>query len=65
MTSMALWLPEKFWCKPQNGQLVPKCSIFKIAANHHGTHFYIWGQNSNAYKLHIVGKNTLSGLIFS
>ena len=23
------WLPEKFWCKPQNGQLAPKCPNFQ------------------------------------
>ena len=28
---MALWLPEKFWRKPQNNQLAQKSAIFKMA----------------------------------
>ena len=39
-----------------------KSSIFKMVENHHGAHFHMWGQNSNAYELHIVGKKILSGL---
>ena len=50
----ALWLSERFWCKPQNCQLVSKSPIFKMAENHHGTHFHKWGRNSNAYNLNIV-----------
>ena len=49
----------------QNGQLAPKSSIFKTAENHDGTQFYMWGQNSNAENLYIVGKEILSGLILS
>ena len=60
---MALWLPEKFWCKPKNGLLVPKSLIFRMTENHHGAHFHMWGQNSNAYNLYIAGKEILSGLI--
>ena len=56
---MALWLPEKFWCKPQNGQLASKSSIFKIAENHHGANFHKGGQNCIAYNLYIVGKEIL------
>ena len=63
---MALSLPEKFWCKPQNGQLAPKFLIFKLAENYHDAHVHMWGQNSNAYNLYIVGKEMiLSGLIMS
>ena len=36
---MDISLPEKFWCKPQNGQLAPKSLIFKMAENHHVAHF--------------------------
>ena len=60
---MALWIPEKFWCKPQTGQLAPKSTIFKMPENHHGAHFHMLASNSNAYNLHIVGKETLSELI--
>ena len=60
---MALSLSERFWCKPQNCQLVSKSPIFKMAENHHGTHFHKWGRNSNAYNLNIVGKKILSGSI--
>ena len=60
---MALQLPEKFWCKAQNGQLAPKSLNFKMTENHCGAYFHMWGQNSNAYKLYIVGKEILSGLI--
>ena len=34
-----------------------------MAENLHGTQIHVWGQNSNAYNLHIVGKEILSGLI--
>ena len=53
---MAVLVPEKLWRKPQNGQLAPKMPDFQMAENHYGTHFHIWGQNSNAWKLCIVGK---------
>ena len=36
---MTLRLLEKFWCKPQNGQLAPKSRIFKMVENHHGAIF--------------------------
>ena len=62
---MALALPKKFCCKPQNGQLAPKSPIFKMAENHHDTHFDMWSENSNAYNLYIVAKDILSGLILS
>ena len=49
-------IPEKIWCRPQNGQLAPKSPILKMAANHHGAHFHMWGQNSNAHNLYMVEK---------
>ena len=52
---MALWLLEKFWCKPQNGQLAPKSQIFKMVGNHHGAQFHMWGQNSNACNIYRKG----------
>ena len=27
-----------------------------MVENHNGAHFLLWGQNSNAYNLYIVGK---------
>ena len=62
---MALWLPEKVWCKSQNDPLAPKSPIFKMVDNHQGADFHICGQNSNNYNLHIIGKEILSGLILS
>ena len=62
---MVLWLPEKFWCKPQNGQPAPKSSIFKMVKNHHHACFRMWGQSSNTYNLYIVRKEILSELILS
>ena len=50
---------------PQNCQLDPKFSIFKVAENHYGAQFYMGGQNSNAYNLYIVGKKILLGLVLS
>ena len=44
---MTLWLPEIFWYKTQNGQLVPNSPIFKMMKNNHSAHFHMWGQNSN------------------
>ena len=59
---MALWLLERFWCKPQNGQLAPKSQIFKMVWNHHGAQFHMWVkiQMPTTY---IVVKEILSGLI--
>ena len=54
---------RKFWWKPENRQLAPKSPIFKMTENHHGAQFHVLGKNSNDYKLHIVGKDVLSGLI--
>ena len=62
---MALWLPERFWCKPPNGQLVPKSLTSQMAGNHHSAHIHAWGENSNVNKLHIVEKENLSGLTLS
>ena len=47
------------------GQLAPKPSIFKTAEIHHGAHFHMWVQNSNAYNLYMAGKEILSRLILS
>ena len=60
---VALCLPEKFWCKPQNFQLGPKSPVFKIAENHHAAQCHMWGQNSNVFRL--VGTEILSGLLLS
>ena len=46
-------------------RIAPRSLIFKIAENHHGAHFYMWGQNSNNCNLYIVGKEILSGLMLS
>ena len=46
-------------------RIAPRSLIFKIAENHHGAHFYSWGQNSNTCNLYTVGKEILSGLMLS
>ena len=56
---------RKFCWKPENRKLAPKSPIFKMTENDHGAQFHMWGQNSNACNLHIVGKEILSGLILS
>ena len=58
---MVLWLPEQFWCKPQNRQLGPKSPI--MTENHNGAQLLMKGQNSNAYSLYVVGKEILPGLL--
>ena len=45
LVNMAQWLPQKFWCKPQNGELVQKSWILEIAENHVRAHFHMWSQN--------------------
>ena len=34
-----------------------------MAENHHSADFHMWGQSSNAYNLHVVGKELLWGSI--
>ena len=37
----ALSLPEKFWCKSQNGQLGTKSPILKVTESDNDAHFHM------------------------
>ena len=52
-----LWLPEKFWCKPQNDQVAPKPPIFKMTA------FSYVGSKFKCLQLIYLWKGSLSGLL--
>ena len=45
---------RKFLVQTSNWSTSPKFPIFKMAENHHSTHFHMWHLNFNAYNLYIV-----------
>ena len=45
---------RKFLVQTSNWSTSPKFPIFKMAENHHSTHFHMWRLNFNAYNLYIV-----------